>query len=85
MTAADPGSVAVSKLLNDEYVRDVKGYLPTANIAFLDELLVELLKSQFSLRMRLATQQLSKSSEMRKVRRDVARVRTLLTEKAKQA
>ena len=47
--------------------------------------LVELLKSQFSLRMRLATQQLSKSSEMRKVRRDVARVRTLLTEKAKQA
>jgi len=47
--------------------------------------LVELLKSQFSLRMRLATQQLSKSSEMRKVRRDVARVRTILTEKAKQA
>ena len=44
--------------------------------------LVELLKSQFSLRMRLATQQLSKSSEMRKVRRDVARVRTLLTEQA---
>lgn len=39
---ADPselfGPVAVSKLLNDEYVRDVKGYLPTANIAFLDEL-----------------------------------------------
>jgi MoxR-like ATPase len=32
------GPVAVSKLLNDEYVRDVKGYLPTANIAFLDEL-----------------------------------------------
>ncbi|MGA1670707.1 MAG: AAA family ATPase, partial [Candidatus Nanopelagicaceae bacterium] len=32
------GPVAVSKLHNDEYVRDVKGYLPTANIAFLDEL-----------------------------------------------
>lgn len=32
------GPVAVSKLLKDEYVRDVKGYLPCANIAFLDEL-----------------------------------------------
>jgi MoxR-like ATPase len=32
------GPVAVSKLLKDEYVRDVKGYLPSANIAFLDEL-----------------------------------------------
>lgn len=32
------GPVAVSKLLKDEYSRDVQGYLPTANIAFLDEL-----------------------------------------------
>jgi MoxR-like ATPase len=32
------GPVAVSKLLKDEYTRDVTGYLPTANIAFLDEL-----------------------------------------------
>jgi MoxR-like ATPase len=32
------GPVAVSKLLKDEYVRDVEGYLPSANIAFLDEL-----------------------------------------------
>jgi len=32
------GPVAVSKLLKDEYVRDVRGYLPTTNIAFLDEL-----------------------------------------------
>lgn len=32
------GPVAVSKLLKDEYVRDVNGYLPSANIAFLDEL-----------------------------------------------
>lgn len=32
------GPVAVSKLLKDEYTRDVEGYLPTANIAFLDEL-----------------------------------------------
>lgn len=32
------GPVAVSKLLKDEYTRDVTGYLPSANIAFLDEL-----------------------------------------------
>jgi len=32
------GPVAVSKLLKDEYTRDVEGYLPTSNIAFLDEL-----------------------------------------------
>jgi len=32
------GPVAVSKLLEDEYTRDVKGYLPDANVAFLDEL-----------------------------------------------
>ena len=32
------GPVAVSKLLKDEYTRDTEGYLPSANIAFLDEL-----------------------------------------------
>ena len=32
------GPVAISKLLKDEYTRDVEGYLPSANIAFLDEL-----------------------------------------------
>lgn len=32
------GPVAVTKLLNDEYSRDTKGYLPDAHIGFLDEL-----------------------------------------------
>jgi MoxR-like ATPase len=32
------GPVAVTKLLNDEYIRDIKGYLPDAHIAFTDEL-----------------------------------------------
>ena len=32
------GPVAVSKLLKDEYTRDVSGYLPDCNVAFLDEL-----------------------------------------------
>lgn len=32
------GPVAVTKLLKDEYTRDTDGYLPSAHIAFLDEL-----------------------------------------------
>ncbi len=41
----------------------------------------ELLRAQFGLRMQLATQQLSNTSQKRKLRRDVARVRTVLREK----
>lgn len=44
--------------------------------------LLSLLKAQFALRMQHATQQLSKNSELKKVRRDIARVRTILHEKA---
>ncbi|MBI2752197.1 MAG: 50S ribosomal protein L29 [Betaproteobacteria bacterium] len=44
--------------------------------------LEELLKAQFGLRMQLATQQLSNTSQKRKLRRDIARVRTVLKEKA---
>jgi large subunit ribosomal protein L29 len=44
--------------------------------------LSELLKAQFSLRMQIATQQLTNTSQMKKVRRDIARARTLLREKA---
>lgn len=46
--------------------------------------LLELLKAQFSLRMQLATQQLNNTSQLGKVRRDIARVRTILREKAVQ-
>jgi large subunit ribosomal protein L29 len=42
--------------------------------------LMELLRAQFSLRMQLSTQQTNKTHELRKVRRDIARVRTLMTE-----
>jgi large subunit ribosomal protein L29 len=45
--------------------------------------LQELLKAQFSLRMQKATQQLSNTSQLKKVRRDIARVRTVLAEKAR--
>jgi large subunit ribosomal protein L29 len=47
--------------------------------------LIELRRAQFSLRMQLATQQLSKVDQLGKVRKDVARVKTVLAEKAKQA
>ena len=42
----------------------------------------ELLKAQFGLRMQHATQQLTNHSQIRKVRRDIARVRTVMKEKA---
>jgi len=51
--------------------------------AQLDQELQELLKAQFSLRMQKATQQLSNSSQIKKVRRDIARARTILREKVK--
>ena len=40
--------------------------------------LIELRRAQFSMRMQLATQQLNKVDQIRKVRRDVARVHTVL-------
>jgi large subunit ribosomal protein L29 len=46
--------------------------------------LLDLLKAQFSLRMQIATQQLSNTSQLSKVRRDIARVRTIIREKAVQ-
>lgn len=46
--------------------------------------LLDLLKAQFSLRMQVATQQLANTSQLGKVRRDIARVRTLIREKAVQ-
>jgi large subunit ribosomal protein L29 len=50
----------------------------------LNKELLDLLKAQFGLRMQKATQQLNNSSQLGKVRRDIARVRTLLSEKAAQ-
>lgn len=44
----------------------------------LNEELSSLLKLQFGLRMQKGTQQLSNTSQLRKVRRDVARVKTIL-------
>ena len=45
--------------------------------------LAALLKAQFGLRMQKATQQLTNTSQLSKVRRDIARVRTVLAEKGR--
>lgn len=56
--------------------------LRTKSTDELQQELASLLKAQFSMRMQKATQQLSNTSQMKKVRRDIARVRTVMTEKA---
>ena len=41
-----------------------------------------LLRAQFGLRMQVATQQLTNTSQLKKVKRDIARVRTIMKETA---
>lgn len=57
--------------------------LRTKSVDELNAELIELRRAQFSMRMQLATQQLNKVDQIRKVRRDVARVRSVLAEKSK--
>ena len=57
--------------------------LRAKNDAALETELKELLKAQFSARMTRATQQLQNHTQLRRLRRDIARVRTVMTEKAK--
>ncbi len=52
--------------------------------AELQQELVALLKAQFGLRMQHATQQLGNTNQLRNVRRDIARTKTILTQKVKQ-
>jgi len=40
-----------------------------------------LLKAQFGLRMQIATQQLTNTAQLKKVRRDIARVKTVMNQK----
>lgn len=52
------------------------------NDADLAKELLDLRKAQFSLRMQLATQQISNTSQLGKLRKDIARVKTIQREKA---
>lgn len=47
----------------------------------LQDQLVALKKEQFNLRFQRATQELENTSQVRKVRRDIAKVKTVLREK----
>lgn len=47
--------------------------------------LVELRKEEFGLRMKRGTGQLSDTGRFKKIRRDVARIKTILNEQAKAA
>ena len=52
------------------------------NGAELDKELLDLRRAQFSLRMQIATQQLTNTSQLGKARKDIARVKTIQCEKA---
>jgi len=56
--------------------------LHTKDVGELRQELDSLLKAQFGYVCKKATQQLSNNSQIQKVRRDIARVRTILTQKA---
>lgn len=56
--------------------------LRSKSVADLNKELGDLQKAHFSLRMQLATQQLSNNSQISRTRRDIARVKTILREKA---
>jgi large subunit ribosomal protein L29 len=58
--------------------------LKAKSTAELQQELLDLNRAQFSLRMQLATQQLSNTSQLGKTRRDIARVKTVLREKGVQ-
>ena len=51
----------------------------------LNELLLELRKEQFNLRMQRATNQTEQSHNMKNVRRNIARVKTILNQNAQAA
>jgi large subunit ribosomal protein L29 len=57
--------------------------LRNKNDAELSKELLDLRKAQFSLRMQLSTQQLSNTSQLDRLRKDVARIKTIQTERAK--
>jgi large subunit ribosomal protein L29 len=59
--------------------------LRAKDIPALEKEINDLLKAHFGLRMRKATQQLSNHSELGKTRRDIARAKTVLAQKKKEA
>ena len=58
--------------------------LKAKSAAELQTELLSLTKAQFGLRMQVATQQMTNTSEIRNVRRTIARIKTVLTQKEAQ-
>jgi large subunit ribosomal protein L29 len=59
--------------------------LRSKDVAALEKEVGDLLKAHFGLRMQKATQQLSNHSQLGKTRRDIARAKTVLAQKKKEA
>ena len=59
--------------------------LRAKDTAALEKEVSDLLKAHFGLRMQKATQQLSNTSTLGKTRRDIARAKTILAEKKREA
>jgi large subunit ribosomal protein L29 len=59
--------------------------LRARDIPALEKEVSELLKAHFGLRMQRATQQLTNHSQLGKTRRDIARAKTVLAQKKKEA
>lgn len=59
--------------------------LRAKDVAALEKEVTELLKAHFGLRMQKATQQLTNHSQLGKTRRDIARAKTVLAQKKKEA
>ena len=58
--------------------------LRAKDVAALEKEVSDLLKAHFGLRMQKATQQLGNTSQLGKVKRDIARAKTILAEKKRQ-
>lgn len=69
-------SLGVDVKLSEMREKDVGG---------LQQEVTALLRAHFNLRMQKATQQLTNHSQLSKIRRDVARVKTVLQEKTRAA
>ncbi|WP_312446116.1 50S ribosomal protein L29 [Lacrimispora sp.] len=65
----------------DKYVEELKG----KSAAELNEELVAAKKELFNLRFQNATNQLDNTSRIKEVRKNIARIQTVITEKAKLA
>ena len=59
--------------------------LRAKDVAALEKEVTDLLKTHFKLRMQKGTQQLTNHSDLGKTRRDIARAKTILAEKKKEA